>query len=97
VDLKPVDSFTTIKAREQAIQDRLDKYPELHTPPIVPIPVRDVPTVFKEYDTDEAICNEVLVTQLPSFLPPEIVQGLLKAFCRMMEVRSGMSSDSKDS
>jgi hypothetical protein len=97
VDLKPVDGFTIIKAGEQAIQDRLDEYPELRTAPIVPIPVRDVPTIFKERDTDEAICNEVLVAQLPSYLPPEVVQGLLKAFRRMMEVRSGMPSDSKDS
>jgi hypothetical protein len=96
-NLKPVDGFTSIKAGEQALQDRLDQYPELRTASITPIPVTDVPTIFKERAPDDAICNEILVAHLPSFLPPELVQGLLNAFRRLMEVRSGMSSSEKDS
>jgi hypothetical protein len=63
----------------------------------MPIPIRDVPTIYKERDPDESIFNEILLAQLPSIFPPQLIQDLLTAFRTMMADREGIPNKDKDS
>jgi hypothetical protein len=97
VNLKPLDGFTKIKGGKKAMEERLQQYPDLLKTPIEPLPIRSVPTIFKERDPDESIFNELLVGQLPAFFPSQLVQNLLRAFRKMMAAREGIPNNDKDS
>jgi hypothetical protein len=79
------------------LYERLQSYPGLLDTPIEPLPARDVPTVYKEFDTFETIFNEVLLAHFPDLFPPELITALLAAFRAMVAAREGQSHTKHDS